>query len=80
MSHFVPSFTLLVAFVTTAVPSLEERTEPLTELQNTGFESDALHEGAEVFEFHVVVLGSGNSKMRLIRTKDPPIRSPLLPG
>ena len=44
MSHFLPSATLLVAFVMAAAPGTKERLETPTELQNTGFESAVLHE------------------------------------
>lgn len=45
ISLVVLGVTLLVAFVTTAALGSEERPEPPTELQNTGFESAVLHEG-----------------------------------
>jgi hypothetical protein len=45
MSYFVPSVTLLVAFVMAAGPGSQERPEPQTQLHNAGFESAVLREG-----------------------------------
>jgi hypothetical protein len=42
MSYFVPSVTLLVAFVMAAGPGSQERQ---TQLHNAGFESAVLREG-----------------------------------